>query len=297
MSSSYPRPGQPSVKGPSRAWTVAAVALLAVGLVLTGFFAWKAFVNRPASPQPVEAGPVRLDREGLTIYSSQPVLRPPCEVKDSTGADIPLEAPSGSETITVNSGTWYVVLRSAEPVPAGEYSVSCSDDETNATYAAGPRFSVLGFAFALLGAIGSFVVFGLLGTVILVVVGVKRRRTNRPSDNSFPGSDSRWPRGNTFPGGSAPYPPGGTPYPQGGTPYPQGSTPYPPSGTPYPQGGAYPQGGTPYPASSAPYPQGGTPYPPGGTTEPQSGNAYPSRSGEHGRVEQSQRWAPPPDRS
>jgi hypothetical protein len=197
------------------------VGLLVLAVVLTGFFVWKVVETLPRTPQPIGAGSVHLDQEGLTIYSSQPVLPPACEAKDSTGADVPLTRPSGSETITINSKTWYVVTRSAEPVPAGDYSVNCTDRETNATYAVGPRSSVLGFVGAIFGAIGSFVILGIAGVLVLVISGLKRRRANRPP-------------GNTFPGGGTPYPQGGTLYPQGGTLYPQGGTPYPQGGNPYP---------------------------------------------------------------
>jgi hypothetical protein len=203
-------------------WTWVGVGLLVLAVVLTGFFIWKVVETLPRTPQPIGAGSVHLDQEGLTIYSSQPVLPPACEATDSTGADVPLKRPSGSETITINSKNWYVVSRSAEPVPAGDYSVSCTDRETNATYAVGPRSSVLGFVGAIFGAIGSFVILGIAGVLVLVISGLKRHRANRPPSNTFPG--------------------GGTPYPQGGTPYAQGGTPYPQGGNPYPgnTGGNYP---------------------------------------------------------
>jgi hypothetical protein len=204
---SYPQAGQLKPAGPSRTWTWVGVGLLVLAVVLTGFFVWKVVETLPRTPHPVGAGPVHLDQDGLTIYSSQPVLPPSCEAKASTGADVPLQRPSGSETITINSKTWYVVSRSAEPVPAGDYSVSCTDRETNATYAVGPRSSVLGFVGAIFGAIGSFVILGIAGVLVLVISGLKRRRANRPP-------------GNTFPGGGTPYPQGGATYPRGGNPYP-----------------------------------------------------------------------------
>jgi hypothetical protein len=176
----------------------------------------------PRTPLPVGAGPVHLDQDGLTVYSSQPVLPPACEAKDSTGADVPLKRPSGSETITINSKTWYVVSRSAEPVPAGDYSVSCADRETNATYAVGPRSSVLGFVAAIFGAIGSLVILGIAGVLVLVISGLKRRRANhRPPSNTFPGGGTPYPQGTNYAGST------GTNYPQPGTNYPQPGNTFP----------------------------------------------------------------------
>jgi hypothetical protein len=198
---SYPQPGQQASRGPSKAWTVVAVAAFAVGLALTGFFVWKAVANAPTSPQTLGTGLVRLDDEGLTIYASRPVPDATCEAKNSSGEDVPLARPSGSENITINSTTWYVVLRSAEPVPAGDYAVSCVDDG-QATFAAGPRSTVVGFVLAIFGAIGSLLVFVLIGVALLVVAGVKRRRANRPPPAStFPGgpASGHEPPGRTFP--------------------------------------------------------------------------------------------------
>jgi hypothetical protein len=202
---SYPQPGPLKPAGPSQTWTWVGVGLLVLAVVLTGFFVWKVVETVPRTPQSIEGGAVHIDQEGLTIYSSQPVLPPACKAfASTTGADVPLKRPSGSETITINSKTWYVVWRSAEPVPAGDYVATCSGQDTNATYAIGPRSSVLGFVGAIFGAIGSFVILGIAGVLVLVISGLKRRRANRPPSNTFPG--------------------GGTPYPQGGNPYPSSNT-------------------------------------------------------------------------
>ncbi|MEU4603101.1 hypothetical protein AB0F43_08990 [Kribbella sp. NPDC023972] len=209
-------PGQAApAPAPRKTLTWVAIACFVIGLGLTGFFVYRIVATAPAMPQPVEDGVVQLDREGLTIYSSVPVLTPPCQAKDSSGADVPLTRPSGSEQITVNSETWYVVARSAETVPAGDYTISCTDDETGATYAAGPKMSVVAFVVSILGAIFSFLIFLGLGIVLLVVSSVKKRRRDRPG-NTFPG--------NTFPGGG---PGQGAPgnYPSPGTTFPASPNP------------------------------------------------------------------------
>jgi hypothetical protein len=191
-----------------------AIACFVVGAVLVGFFVWRIVVTLPHTPRPIESGRVELTKEGLTIYSSVPVLTPPCQAQDADGNDVPLERETGSETITINGNSWYVVARSAHPVPAGVYSISCSDDETSATYAAGPKFSVLAFVLSILGTIFSFLIFVGLGIVFLVIWGVRKSRTNRPNQPGAPGN----------------YPPPG--YPQPGHPqpgYPQPGYPQQPN--------------------------------------------------------------------
>lgn len=209
-------PGQEPKK--SKTFTWIALACFVIGLGVTGFFVYRIVATAPRTPQPIENGVVHLDKEGLTIYSSVPVLTPPCQAKDSSGAEVPLESPSGSESISINSDTWYVIARSVETVPAGDYTISCTDDETGATYFAGPKMSVLAFVVSILGTIFSFLVFVGLGVVFLVVGGVKNRRRNQPG-NTFPtggpgqGAPGNYPSpGNTFPQQDyPPYNPGPNP--------------------------------------------------------------------------------------
>lgn len=224
---SYPGQQPPA---PKKTLTWLAIACFVIGTVLGGFFVWQIVKNVPSSPQPIGNGAVHLEKEGLTVYASQPVLSPPCEAKDASGADVPLKPPSGSESITINDETWYAVSRSARLVPPGDYVVSCTDDETNATYAVGPNMSVAGMVGSIFGAVLSFLVFFILGAVLLGVGAVKRRRANRPG-NTFPtnpgGGPGYPPPGNTFPGTpNHPTTPG---YPQQG--YPQQGPGTPPSNT------------------------------------------------------------------
>jgi len=202
-------PGQP-VPQKKKTLTWIAIACFVVGLGLTGFFTYRIVETAPRTPQPIETGAVTLEKEGLTIYASVPVPTPPCTAKDSGGADVPLEKPTGSEQITINSETWYVIARSVDPVPAGEYSISCTDDETGATYAAGPRMSVGAFVVAILGTVFSFLIFVGLGVVFLVVGAVRNRRRNRPG-NTFPGSGPGGPPAG--PGAPGNYPPPGQTFP------------------------------------------------------------------------------------
>jgi hypothetical protein len=203
------------VPAPKKTLTWVAIACFVVGTVLTGFFVWRIVATAPKSPTPIDGGVVHLEKEGLTIYSSVPVLQPPCTAKDSSGADVPLKQPSGSEQISLGGDTWYVVARSTNPVPAGDYSVSCVDPESSATYAVGPRSGVLAFVLSIFGAIGSFLIFFILGGVLLGIGVMKNRRRNRPG-NTFPGNPpgpgapgNYPPPGNTFP--TQPYNPGPNP--------------------------------------------------------------------------------------
>jgi len=229
---SYPGQAAP-VK---RTLTWIAIACFVIGAVLTGFFVWRIVATVPRSPQPIASGAVHLDKDGLTIYSSVPVPAPPCEAKDSSGADVPLKSPSGSETITINGDSWYVVARSVDTVPAGDYSVSCSDDESPATYAAGPRMSVGAFVLSIFGAIGSFLVFFVLGAVLLTIGIVRNRRRNRPA-GTFPTQPPGAPGNYSQPGNDSQagnYPPPGSQPSPGNYPPPADTFPAPPSYHPGP---------------------------------------------------------------
>jgi hypothetical protein len=234
-------PGQP--KAPSRTLTWLAITSFVVGLVLSAFFIWRAVQDAPGTPQPIDNGPVQVDSDGFTIYSSIPVLRPPCAVRDESGNDVALEEPTTDTTITVNNDTWYVVANSVDRVP-GTFAVSCLDDQTGATYAVGPRLSLVAFVGSIIAAIASFVVFFIVGVVLIIVNTVKTRRAKR---------DGAIYPGNTFPSGPA-YPAGPT-YPAApGYPpqnYPQPGATYPPQNPGPPPGGVDPRWPTP-PDQAAP---------------------------------------------
>jgi hypothetical protein len=174
--------GQPAPAKKTLIWI--AIACFVIGAVVAGFFVWRIVETAPRSPQSIAGGTVHLKREGLTIYSSVPVPGPPCDAKDPSGADVPLTRQTSSEVLTINGDTWYVVARSVSAVPAGDYSVSCIDSETSASYAAGPRTSLAGFVGSIFGAIGALVIFGILGTVLLVIGIVRARR--KPMPGPFP---------------------------------------------------------------------------------------------------------------
>ena len=242
-----------------------AVASFVIGLVLSAFFIWRTVENVPEAPEPIDNGPVRVDSDGFTIYSSIPVLRPPCEAKDESGNEVPLEEPTTDTSITLNDDTWYVVANSVDRVP-GTFAVSCLDEETGASYAIGPRLSLGAFVGSIIAAIGSFLLFFAVGIVLIIVNTVKTRRAKREGaypGNTFPAGPG-YPAGPTYPGAPG-YPPPG--YPQQN--YPQQN--YPPQGYPqqgYPQQG-YPPPGATYPPQNPPppsYPNSG--FPPPGSVDP-----------------------------
>ncbi|MFI5729421.1 hypothetical protein ACIA49_04810 [Kribbella sp. NPDC051587] len=199
---------------PKRTLIWIALGCFVVGLALTAFFVVRIVTLAPVAPQVIgaDATPVTLDEKGMTIYSSIPVLEVPCRIKDAQAGDVPVVQPHGTEQITVNGDSWYVVARSENPVPAGDYVVTCTDKETSATYAAGPRSTVAGFILSIFGAIGSVLLFGALGGVLLVI-GLVRRRPKPvgrvPGYAPPPGSPAP-PGANTFPP-PPPYQPGPNP--------------------------------------------------------------------------------------
>ncbi|MGW7683495.1 hypothetical protein ACWGID_22350 [Kribbella sp. NPDC054772] len=192
------QPGQP---GPAPAKSILpkiAIACFVVGAIVTGIFAWQIVVTAPRKPQPIESGQVVLKKEGLTIYASVPVLAPPCKAQDANGNDVPLKRPTGSETVTINDDIWYVIAKSEQTVPAGTYNISCTDDETNATYAAGPKMSVVRFVLSILGAVFALLIFVGLGSTFLVIGAVRKGRRNRQGQTfpTQPGAPGNYPQPN-----------------------------------------------------------------------------------------------------
>ncbi|GAA0607301.1 hypothetical protein HPO96_31755 [Kribbella sandramycini] len=204
--SSYSAPA-----APRRTLVWIGIACWLVGLALTAFFVVRIVASAPATPQPAE-GTVTLTEKGLTIWSSIPVEGEPCGVQDAQGNDVPLVDPRGTEQITVNGDSWYVVARSAEPVPAGDYAVECTDEVDGAEYGVGPRTTVTSFVLSIFGAIGSFLVFGAIGAILFTIGMVRSRRApvgRVPGYTPPPGSPAP-PVNQSFPA-PPPYVPGPNP--------------------------------------------------------------------------------------
>ncbi|WP_432946533.1 hypothetical protein ACQPXM_08485 [Kribbella sp. CA-253562] len=180
-------PGGPAA--PKRTLTWVAVGCFVLGLVLSGIFVIRLVQNLPEAPERVDGGPVRLTSDGLTVYSSVPTLLPPCTAKDASGTDIPLERVKGSQEITLNGDTWYVVAQSVDKVPAQEVVVSCESPGTAASFYAGPKLALGSLVVSVLLAIGSFLLFFLVGIVLIIVDNVRRRRA-RKATMAHPGPNN-----------------------------------------------------------------------------------------------------------
>jgi hypothetical protein len=188
----------------------AAIASFAVGAVLAAFFVILLVRNLPSSPQPISGGGFKVEKAGIQLWSSRPGADPDCVVLRVLGPRVEMDPPSGSESITINGTTWYLVARSAVMVPAGNYQISCPAPKPGATYAVGPRVSIATFVLSILGLVFSILIFVGLGTVLLVIGSRRNRRKSGPG-NTFPGNPPGYPQpggppGNTFPG----YPPATT---------------------------------------------------------------------------------------
>ncbi|TWD82099.1 hypothetical protein FB561_3226 [Kribbella amoyensis] len=220
---------QPGQSAPKKTMARIGIACIVVGVLLSGFFVWRIVQTAPRTPVDVSSGPIKLEKDGLTIYASRPVLRPPCEAKDANGNDIPLRNPSGSESITINERTFDVVAKSVDPVPPQEVVVSCQDTESGARFYAGPMMSVASFVLSILGTVFSLLIFLIVGIFLITFGSLKRRRANR-GPNTFPGSQPH--TGSTFPTQQPGQHQQSGQYPQGGN-YPQyQSGPLPQQGQP-----------------------------------------------------------------
>ncbi|MGC4942652.1 hypothetical protein [Kribbella sp. DT2] len=183
---------------PKRTLTWIAVGCFVLGLVLSGIFAVRVVQNVPKVPTRVDGGTVRLTDEGLTVYSTVPTLIPPCTAKDASGADIPMERVNGSQQISLNGDTWYVVAQSVRKVPAQEVVVDCDTAGTAGTFYAGPKLALASFVGSVLLAIGSFVLLFLIGIVLIIVDNVRRRRA-RKATMAQSGPNNPPTQANTFP--------------------------------------------------------------------------------------------------
>lgn len=84
-------------------------------------------------------------------------------------------------------GEWFVVLRTAQPVPPGQYEVTCVMQDREARFGVGPYKSTVGSVFGVLGAIGiagfGFVIAG----IVALVTFVRRKSARRNQQQPWPG--------------------------------------------------------------------------------------------------------------
>ncbi|AEF42793.1 hypothetical protein [Hoyosella subflava] len=181
----------PDVK-PARSWYLLALAILIASLALAGIFVWRIIDTFPAPVAEARAGTsltADLDREGLTVFTNRPVSSVDCTVLNNRGTQVPLRRPGGSEEISVGSTTWFVALRSEEPVRPGRFDVTCQSGDAPLVYAVGPHSSVFGFVGLVFAAIGA-VFAGIAGAgITAAIVWAKRRkflREHQPPPFGYP---------------------------------------------------------------------------------------------------------------
>ena len=168
---------QPATKATRPVLTLVGAALVAVGLVVSGFFMMQMLRDFPESPTPVDGSPVAFERVGLTIFSTDPHAAQSCTAKDASGNDIALKRPSRGEKFDDAGDLYYVVAHSVERVPAQTVQVVCTDEGAN--YFVGQRQSADMFVGPLVRTLGSFFGPAAIGVVLIVVDQVRRRRRAR----------------------------------------------------------------------------------------------------------------------
>ena len=164
----------PATKDPRPVLTLVGVGIVAVGIVLSGFFMVEVLRGFPESPVAVDGRAVVLERVGLTIFSTDQGAAQSCTAKDAGGNEIALKVPSHQEKWDDAGDLYYVVAHSAERVPAQTVVVACTDENSN--YFVGQRQSADMFVMPVVKAAGSFFIPAAIGVVLIIVDQVKRRR-------------------------------------------------------------------------------------------------------------------------
>ena len=172
---SRPEPSRP----PTRTLTRIAIGCFVLGLAVSSIFILRLVRNLPADPTSISDGPVRLEKEGLTVFASSPSPATSCLAKDEHGADIPLQRPSGSEQWAAAERTYYVVAHSTTKVPPQTVTVTCTDTTSDTTYYVGQRHTLGTFLAPALLAVGSFAVFFVIGTALIITDTIRRKRANQ----------------------------------------------------------------------------------------------------------------------
>ncbi len=150
-----------------------------LGLAVSSIFIWRLVQNIPGEPAAIADGPVRLQRDGLTVFASSPVPTNFCTAKDEHGADIPLQAPKRSEKWPAATHTYYVVAHSTAKIPPQTVTVTCTD-ATQRTYYVGQRHTMGTYLTPALTAVGTFALFFIIGIALIIADTMKRKRTTQP---------------------------------------------------------------------------------------------------------------------
>jgi hypothetical protein len=155
----------------------AGIGCFVLAVVVSGYFVVQLVGAIPGAPTPIANGPVQLDGVGLTIFAAEKGAGQSCTAKDASGTAIALTEPSRSEQWDDAGDMYYVVAHSVEEVPAQTVEVRCTNE--SATYFAGRRHTAATFLGPALSGLGAFAVFGALGTVLIVIDQVRRKRAPR----------------------------------------------------------------------------------------------------------------------
>ncbi len=193
--------------------------VLIAGLAITAFLVFKVI---DLFPSPAATGLVgtpittELDDEGLTLLVDDASFSVSCTVTDAAGAEVPLTQTSGNSTITINNHTWWVVLESTSPTPAGTYTALCDSADPGLGYALGERGSIGGFVGAIFGIVGTILVTVFLCIAFFVAGAFQTRKKRNQQFNPYPQAPGSYPSPGSYP------PPGSYP----NQPPPSGQNPY-----------------------------------------------------------------------
>ncbi|TDU84019.1 hypothetical protein EV138_6488 [Kribbella voronezhensis] len=187
-----PQPPQPPQ--PKRTLTRLAIVSFVLGLAVSSIFIWRLVHNIPAEPTAIADGPVRLERAGLTVFASSPAPTNFCTAKDEHGNNVPLQTPKRSEKWAATTRTYYVVAHSTAKIPPQTVTITCTD-ATQRTYFVGQRHTMGTYLAPALTAVGTFALFFIIGTALIIADTVKRKRATQ--QHPYPPRPTSYPPGPT----------------------------------------------------------------------------------------------------
>jgi hypothetical protein len=193
---------------PGRGWFVAAgVIALVFILIGAGGFAWGLVtaMGEVKMGQRFDAGEtvtVRMlpdPKTAVFARAGASGLRPDaeCTVTSAGGQTVPVTAPSGTFTSTINGVTWHEIYV-VEVTDPGDYRVTCESTQTSG-FATGKAPELGKFVGGIAGGIAALFVLSFvgmaIGAIIAIVTGVKRgnhrkrllaERYGRPQQPGWP---------------------------------------------------------------------------------------------------------------
>lgn len=183
-------PIDPSGLRPKAGWYALCALPFALGLAGAAIFAVlavRAFPDEPRQFTAPGALVLRLDQaEPQTIYLHRrkggPALAgvPDCSVREARSERSVALRQAGNTTITLGSDSYESAL-DFDPPAGGSYRVSCRPARGTElqSLAVGERLGFGRLALRIVAAVGSFLLGGVLGAVVIAVVAVRRHRHKR----------------------------------------------------------------------------------------------------------------------